>query len=132
MKAALYHIMKADHSPYKTEEDYIAEFNEGNEILYKSIHFQNLAPERKEMVESAWMKYLETKRNNLREIEALTRLQEREAAKPYPSINEVLERITATPELIPHFIGLLELDSTVLDYRDNIRKAVWYYKNNKK
>ena len=131
MKGALFHVKKADHSQYNTVQDYLNAFHEGSDVLYKSMFFQNLSTEKKQIIEEAWAKYHEEKREQLREIEALQRQQEREAAKPYPSITEILERIKTHPELVQHFIGLLELDSTCLEYRDNIRKAVWYFKNNK-
>lgn len=132
MKGVVYHVKKADHSQYHTVQDYIDAFNEGSDVLYKSMYFQNLSKEKKSIIETAWNTYNTQKREQLREIEAAQRREQREASKPYPSITEVLERITENPELIPHFIGLLELDSTCIEYRDNIRKAVWYYKNNHK
>lgn len=130
MKGALFHYKKADHSKYSTVQDYIDAFNEGSDVLYKSMFLQDLSDEKKQIIETAWQQYHAEKREQLREIEALQRQQEREAAKPYPSITEILERLKTHPELVQHFIGLLELDSTCLEYRDNIRKAIWFYKNN--
>lgn len=131
MKGVLYHVKKADHSPYSTVQDYLNAFNEGSDVLYKSIYFQNIPKEKKDIIETAWNQYNAEKVQQLREIEAIQRQEQRDAEKPYPSITEVLERLKSNPELVKHFIGLLELDSTCIEYRDNIRKAVWYFKNNK-
>ncbi len=131
MKGVLLHVKKADHSKYNSVQDYLDAFNEGSDVLYKSIYFQSLPPEKVQMIETAWNQYNIEMREQLRETEALQRQQEREAQKPYPSITEILERLKESPELVKHFMGLLEIDSTCLEYRDNIRKAVWYFKNKK-
>jgi beta-phosphoglucomutase-like phosphatase (HAD superfamily) len=131
MKAAIYHLMKADHTKYNSVQDYINAFNEGDDTLYKSIHFQTLSTDKRSTVENAWNLYQEQRIAELKSIEAAQREEEREYSKPYPSITEVLAKIKENPELIPHFLSLLELDSTVYEYRDNIRKAIWYYKNNR-
>lgn len=131
MKAALFHYKKADHTKYNSVQDYLDAFNEGSDVLYKSIYFQDLSPEKLAIINEAWELYQEQKVQQKREIEAIQRREKREALKPYPSITEILERLKTHPELIQHFIGLLELDSTCIEYRDNIRKAVWYFKNNK-
>lgn len=131
MKAAIYHLMKADHTKYNSVQEYIDAFNEGDDTLYKSIHFQELSTDKRKTVENAWNLYQEQRIAELKSIEAAQREEEREYSKPYPSITEVLSKIKENPELIPHFVSLLELDSTVYEYRDNIRKAIWYYKNNR-
>ncbi|WNA15673.1 hypothetical protein XaC1_30 [Xanthomonas phage XaC1] len=131
MKAAIYHLIKADHTKYNSVQDYIDAFNEGDDTLYKSIHFQTLSTDKRSTVENAWNLYQEQRIAELKSIEAAQREEEREYSKPYPSITEILNKIKENPELIPHFVSLLELDSTVYEYRDNIRKAIWYYKNNR-
>lgn len=131
MKAAIFHLMKADHTKYHSVQDYIDAFNEGDDTLYKSIHFQDLSTEKRSTIEIAWQQYQEQRITELKSIEAAQREEEREYSKPYPSITEVLNKIKENPDLIPHFVSLLELDSTVYEYRDNIRKAIWYYKNNR-